>query len=153
MPPLTVEAQQAGRKAMEKSLTVAQKTSRRLSAGRPSSARFNVFEAAGALVSYGTKAERLLEDAGLNPADFKMGMAYCNAEDRGLIFAGEKSEEFFDKLRKLPAETAFLGLWCQLIDRETDGSLTWVKPFTTDTDELSVLSDIRNRVENGETSN
>src|ERR1700742_3486557 len=120
MTPLTEPGRREGHKAMEKSLTTAEKAIRSLRAGRKptESERLTPTGAASRAIAAMVRAEEL----GLDPGDTRISLVYQAGDETQLLTLSNDTGgagEFFTKLEKFGPEVLFLGLMFQLKDHET----------------------------------
>jgi len=127
---------------MEESISTAARVRRQLKAGRPRSVQdvkdLNSFKAMGILVSQADRAQELMQDAGLDPNDVRLGLIVRTAKDIMCKWfpAPEEAGPFFAAICDL-AGAQFLGVLWHQTDREiqADGiprSTYWVTPFVAE---------------------
>ena len=145
MTAVQVPARTEGRKAMEESLTTAEKVRRQLKAGRPrktSTPPHSVFEAVQRLFGEADRARELMGKNGLSPDDIRL-ILLCRVADipdrpiQGApIPAPGKIGAFITQLEELSALTRvdFLGIMWEQDDRDprAKGKQMWITEFADD---------------------
>jgi hypothetical protein len=156
MAALNTEARRDGRKAMEKSISVAARVRRQLKAGRPrkTSLSLNSYSAMGQIMGEADRARGLMRDAGLDVADVRLGLIVRTPTDLHCKWlpAPEDAGTFFAAIDILGAE--FLGILWQQIDREAQVngvplSNYWVTPFVTEPEAQQQMLALRDFVTAG----
>jgi hypothetical protein len=141
MTALSTRAVRKGHKVMESTMTAAARVRRKLKAGRPrtvNSLALNSYALMGALVSQADRAIGLMEDAGLDPNDLRLGLIIRTGDSLHCMWLpppGE-AEGFFGKVSSI-ASAEFLGILWKQADREIENDGLplvnyWVTPFAAD---------------------
>lgn len=147
MTAMEVPARSEGRKAMEDSLTAAEKVRRQLKAGRPRKSKTlprSVFDAVQRLVIEADRACDLMGKSGLNPDDIRLALL-CRANVPGmppiqtapLPTAAGNVGAFITRLEEMAKLTRvdFLGILWEQADRDARAKsrlTVWVTEFADD---------------------
>ena len=128
---------------METSITAAARVRRQLRAGRPRTVRavkdLNGFTAMGTLVNQAVRAGELMERAGLDPADLRLGLVIRTGESLHCMWlpSPDAAQRFFEDVDRV-AGAEFLGILWKQADREIEKDglplvSYWITPFVADT--------------------
>jgi hypothetical protein len=152
-----VPARSEGQKAMEDSLTPAERVRRQLKAGRPNKTRTipgSVFEAAQRIVAEADRAQNLLQKYGLAPSTVALALV-LRVHDPTVppiqahpLPASRKLGPYIDTLEQMAdaAEVDFLGILWQLDDLDKRQRVIWATPFAQDTQTVMDLLTFKNQV-------
>jgi hypothetical protein len=127
---------------MEGSISMAARVRRQLKAGRPRDTSpikgLNSFKAMGILVSQAERAGELMEKAGLDPADLRLGLIIRTGEILSCMWlpSPDAAQKFFEEVVSL-AGAEFLGILWKQADREIEENglplvSYWITPFVAD---------------------
>jgi hypothetical protein len=152
-----VPGRSEGQKAMEESLTPAERVKRQLKAGRPRrslSLPGSVFEAVQRLVSEADRAQALLLKYGLSPAALELQLIWRTHEQDGPFVqsrplpASRKLGPYIDLLEQMCEETPvdFLGILWRLDDLDKLERAVWVTSFANDMQTVMELLEFKNKV-------
>jgi hypothetical protein len=152
MAALDTTARREGHKAMEGSISAAARVRRQLRAGRPRKTHrldLNSFEVMGRLVSEADRANSLMGEAGLDPADLRLGLIVRTTTDLQCKWlpASEEAGIFFAAISAM-AGAEFLGILWKQADRETHVNGLplvnyWVTPFVAGPEAERLIEAIR----------
>jgi hypothetical protein len=152
-----VPARSEGQRAMEDSLTPAERVKRQLKAGRPKRALAlpaSVFEAVSRLMSEAERAESLLQKYGLSPASLELQLIWRTQEHDGPFVqsrplpASRKLGPYIDLLEQMCEDTPvdFLGVLWRLDDLDKRERAVWVTSFANDMNTVLELLEFKNKV-------
>jgi hypothetical protein len=152
-----VPGRSEGQKAMEESLTPAERVKRQLKAGRPKRTLAlpgSVFEAVQRMMGEAGRAESLLRKYGLPSTTVTLALV-CRVDNPSVqpiqaqaLPANRKLGPFIDKLEQLSdaAPVDFLGILWQLDDLDKQQRVIWATPFAQDTRTVLDLLTYKNQV-------
>ncbi len=157
MAALDTAARRDGHKAMEESISTAARVRRQLKAGRPrkTSLSLNSYKAMGVIMGEADRARSLMQKAGLDPVDVRLGLIVRTPTDLHCKWlpVPEDAPEFFAAISAMVGAD-FLGILWQQTDREVQAngvslSNYWVTPFVTEPEAQQQMLALRDFVTAG----